>query len=155
MIAALIAVVVAGVLVSRSPGTAPADRTVPSSSPLIAGRPHETVVVQNKVAFGPSTLQEDRTPEYLSSRPVSRCAEHGCELSGTQMWSGTTVVVDCHIEGELLTNADIASPGIKTNPNAAASALWYEAVWPDGRRGYVSEVYLAPSYRGGMDLPPC
>lgn len=154
LIAAVIVVIVVVTRLGRT-DSGPVDHQVAASSSLVAGLPHDTVVVQNKVAVGPSTLQEDTTPEYLSTRPVSHCASTGCNMSGTDMWSGATVTVVCHIEGELMTNANVTSRDIKENPNVAASALWYRAIWPDGRQGYVSEVYLAPSYRGGLDLPQC
>ncbi|MFV2109246.1 hypothetical protein [Micromonospora sp. LOL_015] len=35
------------------------------------------------------------------------------------------------------------------------SDLWYEIVLHDGRTGFLSEVYIAPEYRGGMNLPEC
>ena len=114
-----------------------------------------TIVVQNKVAFGPSALTEDDSPSYLSERPVSRCVERGCKLAGTDLSSGSAVTALCRVQGELLTNADVRSAGVEDNPNAAASTLWYRVRWSDGRTGYLSEVYVAAEYRGGLDLPAC
>lgn len=37
----------------------------------------------------------------------------------------------------------------------AESDLWYRASFPDGRSGYVSEVYLSGASRGGLGLPDC
>ncbi|MGW5055678.1 hypothetical protein [Actinokineospora sp. NPDC004072] len=113
------------------------------------------MIVQNKVAIGPSTLQEDDTPSYLSTEPVSRCASRGCKIAGTEMGSGTTLVAYCQLKAEWTTNADINSPGIKQNANLVASPLWYGIELPDGTRGYISEVYIAADYRGGLELPGC
>lgn len=128
--------------------------TVPEGSETVLGA--RTIVVQNKVAFGPSSLLEDDSPSYLSSRPVARCANlPGCKLEGTDVESGDVLQVACQLQGELLTNADVSSPGVETNPNVAGSALWYGVIWRDGRRGFISEVYVGPTYRGGLGLPPC
>ena len=127
-----------------------------SRSDQPAAASSRTIVVQNKVAFGPTDLEEDRSPSYLAARPIERCANvPGCKLSGTDMGSGDTVEAVCQLQGALLTNADVRSSGVEANPNVAASALWYGVRWPDGRRGYLSEVYVAPMYRGGLQLPPC
>ncbi|MEJ2887319.1 hypothetical protein [Actinomycetospora aeridis] len=115
-----------------------------------------TVVVQNRVAIGDGALVEDRTPSYLSSRPVARCANMpGCKIPGTDVGSGFTFEAVCQLTGEVITNADVTSTNIGQNPNAAVSELWLGARAPDGRVGYISEVYLAPAYRGGLGLPAC
>jgi hypothetical protein len=145
----LVMAIVAGAwaLTSRS-------ATVPEGSVAVPGA--RTIVVQNKVAFGPSSLLEDDSPSYLSSRPVARCANlPDCKLEGTDVKSGDILQAVCQLQGELLTNANISSPGVETNPNVAASALWYGVIWRDGRKGFISEVYVGPTYRGGLGLPPC
>ncbi|GAA4730164.1 hypothetical protein [Actinomycetospora chibensis] len=115
-----------------------------------------TVVVQNKVAIGEGQLVEDRTPSYLGVRPVARCANMpGCKIPGTDVGTGATFVAVCQLTGESITNADLTSTSIGQNPNAAVSELWLGARAPDGRVGYISEVYLAPAYRGGLGLPLC
>jgi transcriptional regulator with XRE-family HTH domain len=121
------------------------------------GKPRDfaAVVVQNKVAIGPSTLVEDATPLYMSSRTISHCARRGCELSGTTMWSGAKVVVSCWTHGERLTNEDMTSSGIERNPHGVTSDLWFYGKWNDGRGGYVSQVYVAPKFRGTLGLRKC
>ncbi|GAA4859699.1 hypothetical protein [Actinomycetospora straminea] len=115
-----------------------------------------TVLVQNRVAIGPGELVEDRTPSYLSARPVAYCARQpGCKIPGTDVWSGATFEAVCQLTGEVITNADLTSTSIGQNPNAAVSEVWLGALAPDGRVGYISEVYLAPAYRGGLGLPHC
>ncbi|GLP67163.1 hypothetical protein TUSST3_37850 [Streptomyces sp. TUS-ST3] len=113
------------------------------------------IVVQNKVAIGPDQLVEDSTPVYLSSRTVSRCARRGCKLSDTDMWSGAKLVATCWTRGERLTNQDAASEGIQRNKNRVTSDVWYRTEWPDGRTGYLSEVYVVSSDRGGLGLGRC
>jgi hypothetical protein len=113
------------------------------------------IVVQNKVAIGPSSLTEDVTPSYLSAKPEPACAQNGCEAPGTWMWSGAVLHAICQLEGTTMTNEDLASPGIQHNPGRVTSALWYRAQTRAGRTGYISEVYLTPASRGGLHLPDC
>jgi hypothetical protein len=146
-----IAVVVA--LVVLVVGLATALAVVLASPPAVETR---TVVVQNKVAIGEGQLVEDRTPSYLGERPVARCANvPGCKIPGTDVGTGAMFVAVCQLTGESITNADLTSTSIGQNPNAAVSELWLGARAPDGRVGYISEVYLAPAYRGGLGLPLC
>ena len=132
----------------RAPAAHAAAAAVSPSGPV-------TVVVQNKVAIGPSELVEDVTPVYLSSRTVPYCSRAGCEVPGTLMWSGVSLQVLCRTTGATMTNESAASAGISRNPGAATSALWYLAQMPNGTRGYISEVYLTPASRGGLGLPAC
>jgi hypothetical protein len=74
------------------------------------------IVVQNKVAIGPSSLTEDVTPSYLSATTEPACAENGCEVPGTRMWSGAVLYAICQQYGATMTNEDLASPGIRHNP---------------------------------------
>ncbi|MFF4909991.1 helix-turn-helix domain-containing protein [Streptomyces sp. NPDC001260] len=120
-----------------------------------AHRDFASVVVQNKVAIGPTTLVEDKTPAYLSSETISHCAARGCKLAGTEMWSGAKLVVFCWTRGEKLTNEDITSAGIAANKGGVTSDLWYRAKWKDGRTGYFPAVYLVPADRGGSGLAHC
>ena len=53
------------------------------------------VVVQNKVAVGPTALLEDATPAYLSTIPAPYCKARGCAVPGTDMASGAVLAVDC------------------------------------------------------------
>jgi hypothetical protein len=146
-------IAVFALLVALVVGLAIALVLVLADTPEVAVR---TVVVQNRVAIAEGMLVEDRTPSYLASRPIARCANiPGCKIPGTDVWSGATFAAVCQLTGDAMTNADLASTNIGRNPNAASSALWLGARAPDGRVGYISEVYLAPAYRGGLGLPPC
>jgi hypothetical protein len=113
------------------------------------------VVVQNKDAIGRSSLLEDSVPAYLSTQPLPRCRLRGCEVEGTDMLSGAKLVVMCWVRGAEMTNENTTSAGIADNTNGITSTLWYRGVWPDGRSGYLSEVYVTPQYRGGLGLPRC
>ena len=114
-----------------------------------------TVVVQNKVVSGPSGFYEDTTPVYLSTLTEPMCARNGCEVPGTRMWSGAVLQVVCQTQGASMTNEDLHSPAVATNPHGATSSRWYRAEMPTGTAGYISEVYLTPASRGGLGLPAC
>jgi hypothetical protein len=114
-----------------------------------------TIVVQNKIATGSRALTEDTTPVYLSSRPAAFCSEHGCEVPATTMWSGAVLHAICQSQGEQMTNANTSTAGIQNNPNTVLSTRWYLAQAHNGSIGYISEVYLTPSSRGGLGLPTC
>jgi hypothetical protein len=114
------------------------------------------VTVHNRVAIGASALVEDRTPAYLGTQAVARCAGRpGCALPDTESFSGAVLRAVCQMTGDVITNADLGSPGIENNPYAYTSNRWYGIVWPDGRWGLISEAYLEPGDRGGLGLPLC
>ena len=48
-----------------------------------------------------------------------------------------------------------ASPESTQNPRRANSTLWYRVTLPDGRTGYLREIYVVPEDRGGKGLPAC
>ena len=41
------------------------------------------------------------------------------------------------------------------NPGLFESTRWYGIQLPDGRFGYISEVWIRDADRGGLDLPHC
>jgi hypothetical protein len=137
-----------GYITGHKAGQAQQPLTVGSSGPVV-------IIVQNKVAIGASTLIEDTSPAYLSTRTEPACSHHDCEIRGTEMWSGQVLQALCQKSGTVMTNEDLASPGIMRNPGGITSSLWYRAETSNGVIGYISEVYLAPSSRGGLKLPPC
>ena len=71
------------------------------------------------------------------------------------MWSGAPLEATCTVHGTEMTNENTHSPGIAHNKNGILSALWYRCILPNGKSGYISEVYIAPTYRGGLGLPAC
>jgi hypothetical protein len=117
--------------------------------------PKAVITVQNKVALGADRLVEDETPVYLSGKPEPRCAANGCKISGTETASDALLVAVCHTRGVEMFNYNLDSSEAKANPNRVDSALWYKAVFPDGRSGFLSEVYVVPADRGGKGLPVC
>lgn len=113
-----------------------------------------TTIVQNKLAVGPA-LFEDSTPAFLSSRPVPYCLRRGCVVDGTHdLWSGATLEATCQIAGEPMTNANESSPGLDKNPDVVRSDRWYYASW-NGYQGFLPEVFVTPTSRGGLHLPKC
>ena len=129
----------------------------PSTDPLSAAEALRAITVQNKVAIGPDALVEDRTPAYLSTVPLSYCAtsSRSCKVPGTEMPSGAALVVNCQVEGQRMANFNRDEAASADNPYRADSSLWYRASFPDGRSGYLSEVYIVDDNRGGMGLPSC
>src|SRR5215469_4191675 len=113
------------------------------------------IVVQNKIATGPSALTEDSTPAYLSTKPIPFCSEQHCEIPKTQMPSGAVLRAICIVRGAEMTNENLHSAGIARNKGGVISSLWYRVEMPIGTTGYLSEVYVAPAYRGGLGLPTC
>ncbi|MEJ2866527.1 helix-turn-helix transcriptional regulator [Actinomycetospora sp. OC33-EN08] len=129
--------------------------TVPA--PEAAPQTVEAIEVQNKVALGADRLVEDRTPAYLSTEALSYCASpsRSCKVPGTEMVSGAAVVASCWTTGQMMWNVDLADPDQARNPDRVQSDLWYRASFPDGRTGYLSEVYVVRGDRGGRGLPRC
>ncbi|WP_181779098.1 helix-turn-helix domain-containing protein [Pseudonocardia pini] len=144
-VAALVGAVLAGSIVYLlvRPATAPPSAVASA-----------VVTVQNKVALGAEDLVEDTTPAYLSSRPEPFCGRTGCKVEGTEVVSGALLPAVCTVTGAEMWNYNLDSPA-DDNPGRARSALWYRLTWPDGRAGYLSEVYLEPASRGGLGLPTC
>lgn len=127
-------------------------------TPLVISRhtrPPVIIVVQNKVALGANSLIEDSTPSYLSSRPIPFCSHYGCEETGTQVSSGAMLIAICYAYGTQMYNYNLDSATSQNNPYKASSRLWYKVIFPDQRSGYISEVYIVASDRGGMGLPRC
>ncbi|MCD2196235.1 helix-turn-helix domain-containing protein [Actinomycetospora endophytica] len=152
---AVLAAAVVGVLVIGALGFVLGRVTVPG--PPIVPQTVEAIEVQNKVALGPDRLVEDRTPAYLSTQALAYCAspDRSCKVPGTEMASGAAVVANCWTQGQLMWNWDLSDPTAQSNPDNARSDLWYRASFPDGRTGYLSEVYVVRGDRGGRGLPRC
>lgn len=111
------------------------------------------VVVQNKWAGGTTELIEYGDPTYLSPQPM-RCVEHSCAVDGTDMRSGALLPVTCQIDGDQRYNYNV-DVNLGKNPNKVSSTLYYRGIFPNGRAGYISEVRVVASSRGGLGLPKC
>ena len=151
----LVAAALVGVLVVGALGFLLGRLTIPA--PPVVPQTVEAIVVQNKVALGPDRLDEDRTPAYLSTEALAYCASpsHSCKVPGTEMASGAAVVANCWTQGQMMWNWDLADPTAQSNPYRVRSDLWYRVSFPDGRTGYLSEVYVVRGDRGGHGLPRC
>jgi hypothetical protein len=114
-----------------------------------------TVIVQNMIAIGDDLLIEDSTPAYLSMRPEPRCRLNNCMIPDSILTTGTAVATTCYVHGRLMSNYNLDSTEVQRNPHRIRSTIWYRLVLPDGRAGYLAEVYLAPQSRGGLGLPQC
>jgi hypothetical protein len=135
---------------STPPGTAP-----PTSSPTTPLPSSRTLTVYNRVTNGPSAMRED-TPSYLSSVTQNFCRTRGCMLSGTDVLNtGSTVTAECWALGDRTTNGQDNSAGDDSNPGLYETRLWYLIAWPDGRKGWLSEVWIQASERHGAGLARC
>jgi hypothetical protein len=124
-----------------------------AEAPVRTAARFAVVVVQNKVALGPTAIVEDVSPAYLSSRPIPYGVNYGCKIPGTNLVTGTPLVAEYQILGEWMANYNLDSSEVRDNPNKAFSNLWYYVVLHNGVAGFLSEVYVEPASRGGMGLP--
>jgi hypothetical protein len=112
------------------------------------------VIVDNRVTNGASAMRED-TPAYLSTMTRNFCKRDGCALSGTDMGSGSVITAECTTIGNRTTNGQDNSAIDDGNPGLYTSSRWYGIRWGDGRFGFISEVWIAAAYRGGLGLRGC
>jgi hypothetical protein len=110
--------------------------------------------VQNLVTTGATGMRED-SPAYLSTRPENNCRARGCAVSGRSLGTGDEIDVFCQLAGERTTNGNDGDPADDENPGLVTTKRWYGSRLPSGRTGYLSEAWLRPADRGGLDLPTC
>jgi hypothetical protein len=133
-----------------------------SGGPGATGTPEPTpsdvsdavVAIDNRVTNG-AGMREDDAPAYLSAVTENYCRSRGCMVAGTEMGSGHQVVATCQVTGARTTNGHDSDPADDANPERFESTRWYRIAWPDGRTGYLSEVWVAAAHRGGLGLPGC
>jgi len=115
------------------------------------------IVVQNQVVVSSSGTQPDKTPVYLSSQRVPRCADQqpSCMIAGSKVVDGSVLTAECFAFGAGMTNMDLRVLAARRNPERVSSDLWYGVRAPDGSLGFVSEVYLTTASRGGLGLRQC
>ncbi|MFY1696304.1 hypothetical protein [Solwaraspora sp. WMMA2101] len=109
------------------------------------------VVVDNRVTAG--NLMREDVSAYLTSEPAN-CGQP-CALEQTQLHSGAKLNAICQTTGQQLTNGNLGDPADDANPYLDTSNLWYKIRWPDGRTGFLSEVWIRSADRGGLGLPLC
>jgi len=131
----------------------------PGASPGSPGSPaaplRRVLIVDNRVTNG-SGMREDSTPVRLTTQPWTFCGSRGCNIAGTERWSGGTYdAATCQTTGERTTNGNDQDPADDGNPERFESTRYYGVTLTDGTFGYVSEVWIRAADRGGLGLPPC
>ena len=120
-----------------------------------ASEVRKVITVDNRVTSGRSDMREDK-PVPLTTIPAVNCITRRCDIKGTDRSSGQTYdAAVCQVRGERTTNGDNTSPHDDRNPDLFSSDRYYGVMLPDGRQGYVSEVWISKDQRGGLNLPKC
>ncbi|RKQ90918.1 murein DD-endopeptidase MepM/ murein hydrolase activator NlpD [Solirubrobacter pauli] len=128
----------------------PAPAPAPPSAP--ARRP---ITVDNRVTNGMS-MREDSSPARLTTKAWIRCGTRGCNIGGTERGSGGTYdAAVCQTSGERTTNGNDSSAADDGNPERFESTRYYGVRLHDGTFGFISEVWIRASDRGGLGLPGC
>jgi hypothetical protein len=113
------------------------------------------LTVDNRVTNGMG-MREDATPARLTTRPWIRCSSRGCNIAGTERRTGGVYdAAICQTFGERTTNGHDSSSADDANPERFESTRYYGVRLGDGTFGYVSEVWIRASDRGGLGLPAC
>lgn len=141
-------------------GTGPPDQPGdgeqgPPEPPPNPQPPSRTIVVDNRVTNGPAAMREDDVPAYLSTQTRPTCRLNGCMIEGTMVGSGASMLATCQTHGSRMTNGQDNSSVDDANPGLYTSNLWYGVRWPDGRLGFISEIFIRTDHRGGLGLPGC
>ena len=127
----------------------------PKVTKYVPGKPVErSLTIYNKVTNGSTEMRED-TPAYLSTVTRNYCKRDGCAIGGTDMNTGATITGLCWVWGDRTTNGEDGNSRDDGNPGLYSSTRWYKARHPGGAVGYISEVWIDPSQRGGAGLPAC
>jgi murein DD-endopeptidase MepM/ murein hydrolase activator NlpD len=128
---------------------------VPTPQPPPPPPTKDALKVHNKVTNGPTEMRED-SPAYLSTVPRTFCKRDGCAIDGTDRSTGGTYhPVVCQTTGDRTTNGEDQNTRDDQNPGLHSSRMWYGIDLGAGRRGFISEVWVEPSQRGGLGLPQC
>jgi hypothetical protein len=135
-----------------TPGPNPTPTPTPAPAPP---SPRRVLTVDNRVTNGMG-MREDTTPVRLTTQPWKNCSSRGCNISGTERWTGATYdAAVCQTFGERVTNGHDTNPSDDSNPERFESTRYYGVRLGDGTFGYVSEVWIRPADRGGLGLPGC
>jgi hypothetical protein len=127
----------------------------PSSPSSPAPPLRRVLTVDNRVTNG-SGMREDSTPVRLTTQPWTFCGSRGCNIAGTERWSGGTYdAATCQTTGERTTNGNDHDPADDSNPERFESSRYYGVTLTNGTFGYVSEVWIRAADRGGLGLPAC
>lgn len=132
-------------------------RPPPDKAP--AGLPPSgpTLDIWNKVTSGAKLMRDDDShPAYLSTVPRNFCKDADCAIPGTNVLTGATIgPAVCQHRGAETTNGDTRTTVDDKNPGLYSSDTWYGVRQTDDTIGYISDVWVHPSQRGGLGLPDC
>ena len=131
----------------------PHEQTLPAPVPPQPAT--RIITVHNQVTNGSTQMREDDKPAYLSTVTHNYCRTNGCMLPGTEVGTGAQLTAVCQVQGDRTTNGQDNSSIDDHNPGLYSSPRWYGIRWSDGRFGYLSEVWINGSDRGGLGLPTC
>jgi lysophospholipase L1-like esterase len=135
-------------------GSQPVAAPAPAQQPPPAA-PRKVLTVDNRVTNGMG-MREDTSPVRLTTKPWKLCTSRGCNIDGTERWSGGTYdAAICQTQGERTTNGHDTNPSDDANPLLFESTRYYGVRLQDGTFGFVSEVWIHAADRGGLGLPPC
>lgn len=131
-------------------------KTISAPAPRHEASRGKVIRVYNRVTSGPRKMREDKTPVYLSTKPVIFCSDRNCRIPETNRQSGETYdAAVCQRVGERTTNGEDASRIDNHNPGLFSSRLYYGVRLDEDTFGYVSVVWINPKQRGGLGLPSC
>ncbi len=101
-------------------------------------------------------MREDTEPVVLTTKPAAYCAARDCVIKGTNRETGGTYeAAVCQRQGEEITNGQDTDRSDDNNPGLFSSRRYYGVRLDEDTFGYVSEVWIDPGDRGGLDLPTC
>ena len=136
------------------PGAPVAPQAPPPPPPPAPPPGDVTLTVYNEVTNGGTAMRED-TPAYLSTVARNYCKRDGCAIAGTDRATGGTYApAVCQVQSVRTTNGHDGDANDDANPGLFSSMRWY-GVRLGSALGYISEVWVAPSQRGGLGLPAC
>ncbi len=143
---------------SPGPGSPLPHPRAPTPQPPASAQPpppptERAVTVFNQVTNGMG-MRED-TPAYLSKVTQNYCRTNGCMVPDTFVGTGVRLTAVCQTTGARTTNGNDHDPADDANPQRFESTRWYGIRWPDGRFGYISEVWIDAADRGGLGLRAC
>jgi hypothetical protein len=107
------------------------------------------------VTNGALAMREDWTPVRLTTQPWTYCSRRGCNIAGTERWTGGVYhYAVCRTIGERTTNGEDYNSRDDGNPALYTSSEYY-GVQQGATFGFVSWTWIHPDDRGGLGLPRC
>ena len=104
---------------------------------------------------GSIEMREDK-PAYLSTVRQNYCRRDGCAIAGTNRATGGSYgPAICQAQGVRTTNGHDGDANDDANPGLFTSTRWYGIRLAGAGVGYISEVWMSSSQRGGLGLATC